>query len=259
MDHLSPAVAALLLIAGAVGAVPAAGPAGDAPGSAAAQTETAAEPPAPGEQLAAVVSVQRAEVDGEVAARAFDQRLARAETNGSRAGVVADEIDRIRQRLDELAAEQRELRAAHENGSLDRGEYRAELAQLRAEQRSLERRANRTEATARALPAAALEAKGVNATAIQQLRANAANLTGPEVAEIARSVAGNNAGAGLGPSERGPPPFAGNGTRGSPGAAGPGQGPPDDAGPPNGSDNGSAGGPPADAGNGPPNGTGPGR
>ena len=44
------------------------------------------------------------------------------------------------------------------------------------------------------LPAEALEANGVNATAIRRLSDRAANLTGPETAEIARFIAGDGVG-----------------------------------------------------------------
>jgi hypothetical protein len=161
-----------------------------------------------------------------------------ADTNDWRAGVVADEVDHLDERLAALERRAAELDRAYENGSMNRGEYQARMAQLRAEQRSLERLANATETTARDLPPQALEARGVNVTAIGQLRANAANLTGPEVAAMARSIAGPGAGRGLGPNGTGPPDFVGHRT-GGPGAAGP---PADGAGGPPG-DN-SAGGPP---------------
>lgn len=52
----------------------------------------------------------------------------------------------------------------------------------------------RTDETANTLPAEALKANGVSATAIRRLSDRAANLTGSETAEIAQSIAGDGVG-----------------------------------------------------------------
>jgi hypothetical protein len=250
MAETSAVVAAVFLAVAAVGAVPVAaltGPAG--PAQVTATDDSPAngsvnESLAPGERFAGVVGVQQADVEGEIEVRAFGQRVAAAASNRSAAGVVAGEVEELETRLAELDAEVAELRRAHENGTVSEGEYRARLAALHAKQRAVERRLNRTAAVAGGLPEAALEAKGVNVTAIRTLQSRASELTGPEVAEIARSIAGEGAGKGVG----GPPAFVENRT-GPPGDRGNGGGPPDDAGP------GGETGPPEDAGAG--NGTGP--
>lgn len=233
-------VAVVVVVAGVVGAVPAALGAGPTDGAAAAGAAngTANESVAPGARLAGVVGVERAAVRGELSERAFERRVAVAGSNASRAQVIGAEVESLQQRLDELEARETQLRAAYENGSLSTGEYRARMAQLHAEQRALQRLANRTGQAAAALPAETLAANGVNVTAIRQLRADAANLTGPEVSEIARSIAGKRAGQGLGPDDAGPPAFAGT-NGGPPEDAGPsdasnesddpGQGPPDES------------------------------
>ncbi|WP_415379314.1 hypothetical protein [Halosimplex sp. TS25] len=257
MVESSPVAAALLVVLGAVGAVPVAAltDAGVGPQQTAADgaepNETAAnESLAPGERFAGVVGVEQAEISGEVEARAFGQRVAAARSNASAAGVVAAEVDDLDERLAELDARMDELERAHENGTLSEGQYRARLAKLHAEQRALQRQINQTESVARELPAAALEAKGVNATAMATLRSQAGELSGPEVAAIARSIAGKNAGKGMGgpPDSAGPPAFVENRTD-RPGAPGNGSangqgngGPPENAGP------GNETGPPEDAG-----------
>ncbi|WP_436925548.1 hypothetical protein [Halosimplex amylolyticum] len=257
MVEASPVVAALLVVLGAVGAVPVAALTDAGVGAqqtaedGTATNETAAnESLAPGERFAGVLGVEQAEISGEVEARAFGQRVAAARSNASAAGVVAAEVDDLDERLAELDARMDELERAHENGTLSEGQYRARLAKLHAEQRVLQRQINQTESVARELPAAALEAKGVNATAIATLRSQAGELSGPEVAAIARSIAGKNAGKGMGgpPDSAGPPAFVENRTDG-PGASGNGNaggqgngGPPEDAGP------GNETGPPEDAG-----------
>ncbi|QLH76583.1 hypothetical protein HZS55_04355 [Halosimplex rubrum] len=239
MDQVSPVAAALLVVLAAVGAVPVAALSGS--GLDARQTaanETANESLAPGERFAGVVGVEQAEISGELEARAFGQRIAAARSNASTAGVVADEVSNLNERLAELDGRMAELERAHENGTLSEGQYRARLARVHAEQRALQRQVNQTEYVARELPAAALEAKGVNVSAIETLRTRASEMSGPEVAAIARSIAGKNAGSGMGgpPEQAGPPAFVQNRTSG-PGAPGNGNG--------GGQGN---GGPPADAG-----------
>lgn len=243
-ERLHAAVAVLVAL-GTVGALPAGGLAADATPAA---EQTDEETLAPGERLAGVVGVQRADIEGEMETRAFGERVAAAPTNESKAGVVDAELDRLDERLADLEAEQRAVRESYENGTIDEGEYRARMARLHAEAQAVQRQANATERAARGLPAAALEAKGVDRAAIRSLRAAAGNLTGPETAAIAREIAGPMVGQGVG--QRGPPGFVSNRT-GGPGA--PNQtGPPGDAGP--GNDSRQAGG----AGErGPPNSTGP--
>lgn len=234
-------VATLVVLASVAGAVPAAALGLGAVDEAhVAGTETGNESMAPGERLSGVVGAEKAAVQGEVEARAFGQRVAAAASNDSKARVVGESVADLQTRLEELQAEKAELQTARENGTLSTGEYRARLAQLHAEQRSLERLANGTEAVARTLPAETLRENGVNVSAIQTLRTEARNLTGPEVAEIARSISGKSAGAGLGPDAAGPPDFVTNRTDGTGPGTGPGAG--NGAGPPeNASD-----GPPSD-------------
>ncbi|MFB6298554.1 MAG: hypothetical protein ABEH56_08555 [Salinirussus sp.] len=171
---------------------------------------------APGERLTGVIGIQGAELEGEVEGRAFGLRIARAATNASKADVLADQLGDAEDRLRELRERKRSLDAARENGTIGEGEYRARVAELAARTETVERLTERTNRTASGLPADLLESKGINATAIQRLKNDAATLTGPEVAEIARSIAGR--GVGGPPGQAGPP--ADRGDR------------PDDAGPP---------------------------
>ena len=205
-------VVALAGIAGVVGAV------GTGAADGADQVAANDSGVAPGERMAGVVGAERASVESEVAVRAFDRRVAAADSSRAKARVVVGQLDDLHERLDELDAERAELERARENGTLSRGEYRARLARLYAEERALRRLANRTEHTARGLPAETLREQGVNVTAIEHLRADARNLTGPEVAAVARNVAGRSVGrpVGAGPSD--------NRTREPPDETGPGDG-----------------------------------
>jgi len=232
MAETSAVVAAVLVAVAAVGAVPVAALAGgDAPAQqtatdGVATNESANGTLAPGERFAGVVGVQQADVQGEIEARAFGQRVAAAASNRSAAGVVATEVEDLEARLAELDGAAAELERAHENGTVSGGAYRARLAGLHAKQRAVERRLDQTATVAQGLPAAALDQRGVNVTAIRTLRSQASELTGPEVAEIARGIAGEGAGRGVG----GPPAFVENRT-GRPENRGNGNGPPEDAGP----------------------------
>lgn len=164
---------------------------------------------APGARLMGVAEVQGAEVEGEVEKRSFGLQVAAANSNASKASVVAQQTQNLESRLAELRDRRAELEAALENGTISESRYRAEIAGLAARISTLRELTNATSETAKGLPAEALAERGVNATAIERLRTSAANLSGPEVAEIARSIAG--------------PP---NGTVGPPANAG--GGPPDD-------------------------------
>lgn len=230
-------------------------------GSVPAAATLAAQSPSdtePGASFAGVVGVQESEVNSEVASRSLDQRLKAAETNESKAGVVANESEQLEQRLAELEAEKERLKEAYENGSISKGQYQARLAVLSAELRAVERQANQTAEVAETLPEEALREKGANASEVRSIAQQANRTGGGEVAEAARSVAGGNVGNGLGnapnASERGPP----NGSNGdAPSDAGNGADAanqnvtdrqPTDAGPP--SDAGNDTGAPTDAGQG---------
>ncbi|WP_302082080.1 hypothetical protein [Salinibaculum rarum] len=205
MRQRSTLVLAALLVA-AVAAVPIAGMAAtsDVPAQTNETSENTSEAnaTAPGEQLAGVVGVQEAEIDGEVDERAYGIKVAKAAGNDSKADVVKSQLDDIKQRLNELAERKATLTEAREDGNISDGRYRAEMSRLAAETQTAKRLANQSETVSQGLPADLLESKGINVTAIQTLQDRANNLTGPEVAEIARGIAGPNVGGP--PADRGP-------------------------------------------------------
>ena len=145
---------------------------------------------APGERLSGVVGVQKAEVEGEVNRRAFGLQIANASTNASKASVVAGQFDNIQQRLAALEQRKANLTEARQNGSISEGKYRAQVAELSARLDAARNLANETGEESKGLPADLLEARGVNATAIQTLQQRASELGGGEVAEIAREIGG---------------------------------------------------------------------
>lgn len=197
MNRAVAVVVALVVLAGSVPAA-----------AALADTQTESEGPAPGASLAGVVGVQEAEIDNEVAERTLNQQFSAAESNASKARVVADQSQQLSERLDALEAEKERITQAHENGTMSRGEYQARLAALGAELQALEKRANRTAEAAESLPAESLRSNGANVSEVRTLAQQANRTSGDEVAEAARSIAGEDADEGLrGPSnasERGP-------------------------------------------------------
>lgn len=191
MRRPTPVLLALLLVVSTLAAVPAATMAQETDTPSVQANENATPP---GAQLAGVVSVQGAELDGEFQSRTFGIRVAQANTDDAKAAVVADQLNDSEARLDELQQRKQVLEQARENSSMSEGEYRAKAAQLHAETKNVQRLATESNATASRLPAEALEKKGVNATAITTLSQRASELSGPEVAVIAQDIAGPDVG-----------------------------------------------------------------
>ncbi|QRV13367.1 hypothetical protein JMJ58_10280 [Haloterrigena salifodinae] len=200
------ALAAILVVAAV--AVPFA--AASATSSGGAQSETDAddgtESIEPGAQFAATVGVQNAELEGNVSERAFDVRIANAESNATKAAVIAAQFNETDRRLTELEDRLEELNESREAGDLSEGRYRAEVATTVAEMRSLERRADAAETAAAGVPEPTLADHGVDVESIRRLRDRAGELGGPETAAIARSIVDSDDRSSGGPNERGNEP-----------------------------------------------------
>lgn len=206
---------------------PAANATADGTGSA---NATAATNVSPGTRLSGVLGARRAELQGEVENRSFGLQVARARRSSQTASarVVGHHVDRVETRLADLRRERDRLEAAHEAGNVSDAVYRARVTTLviRIDQtRELLDRADREVAD---IPAATRERAGVNATRIRRLRDHADELTGPEIAEMAREMAGRDRdgpdrrGGRGGPPENGAPENErGGNARGGDGHAGP--------------------------------------
>jgi hypothetical protein len=195
------ALVAVLVVAAAVVAVPMAATAALDAGVGASNGGAAGEDAAPGARLAGVVGSQGAAISGALQNRSVGVALSKAGSPGAKAGVVATAYGNLSERLDRLRERKADLMARHENGSIRGGEYRARLAHLAAEIRATERVATRTSAAAKDLPEQALAERGVSVENLTTLRRNAANMTGPEVAAVARNVTGNSSGPPFGVGE----------------------------------------------------------
>ncbi|MFB6353123.1 MAG: hypothetical protein ABEJ92_03465 [Halobacteriales archaeon] len=203
MNRIGPVLVAALAVVATVGALPVPGGASADVGSAggpAAGTADRLTPPAanrsvpPGARLAGVVGVGQAELEGAIDVRAFGLAIAGATTDAARAAILMRHVGQLEERLRELERRKQALQSARANGTISEAAYRARIAELAARAATLRSLANLTTATASRLPADVLAAEGVNATAIRSLERRAANLTGPEVAAIARSIAGPDVG-----------------------------------------------------------------
>lgn len=200
MRRLSVTFVAVLVLVGTVAAVPAAGLlANDATGASATAAQSANQSTAtdantsvaPGERLSGVVGVGKAELDGEVESRAFGLAVARADSDEARAALIAAKVNETHERVANLSERRAALRDARANGSISQGEYAARIAELAARSQNVERAANESAEAAEGLPDELLQSKGVNATEIEDLRENARELSGDEVSEIAREIAGD--------------------------------------------------------------------
>ncbi len=151
----------------------------------------------PGERLSGILGIEHAEWRGEIDYRAFEKELDRADGERGQAAALDERLTRIEERLATLEERRADLEDARTAGEISQGAYRAQLAELEAERRQAQRALNQSERVATGLPAHVLEEQGVDVEAIDRLRESAGNLTGREVAEIARDIGG--------PGERGAP------------------------------------------------------
>lgn len=165
------------------------------PGAAAATShnETANSSTAPGEQLSGIVGVQSAELDGDIDNRTYGIKVARAQTDEAKADVVGEQLSEIKQQLADHEAELKRLKAEREAGNMSEGAYRAKVATVAAKKANSERAIEQANETTSKLPESVLSERGINVDAINELRANASKLGGPETSEIARSIAGESA------------------------------------------------------------------
>ncbi|OYR45251.1 hypothetical protein, partial [Halorubrum sp. Eb13] len=174
----------------------------------------------PGERLSGVIGVQRAEIAGEVDSRAFEVALNRTENAEDRADLVEERLNRTEGRLTDIERRQRELRERRDAGELTQGEFAARMAELGARAETVKREANRSADVARDLPESVRADRGLDEERLGELRERANEASGPEVAAIARGVAGNDVGGPLAAERRGPPENAGPESDPGPGEGG---------------------------------------
>ena len=163
-----------------------------------------ADEPAPGARLAGSVATHQEEIQGEIQHRSFGLEIAAAATNESKAAVLNRTQAQLESRLTELEQEKAQLEGALENGTISESQYQVRMSALVAKTSNLERMANSSTQTADGLSNQTLVATGVNVTALQHIRTQAQNMTGPETAAMARQIAGNSVGTPMRPHQEMP-------------------------------------------------------
>jgi hypothetical protein len=150
-----------------------------------------------GASVSGFMQTSAASAEGEVDDGVFRASFANA-SNESKRALVAKRTAALEQRLERLRAQRTALLNGSDNPSV---EERAKAARLTTEISELKQAINTTDAAAAEV--------GVNATRLDRLRTEANELAGPEVAELARGLAGQ--GDRGPPEDRGPPDDRGNG------------------------------------------------
>lgn len=140
-----------------------------------------------GAEMSGFMGASAAETEGEVDDGMFNAALNRTDDPEERRALIEQRQQRLEERHDRLAEQRRGL---SESEATVRD--RAVAARVNAGAVALERSVNGTERAA--------EAAGADTGRLNELRRNARQLRGPEVADLARGIAGPPDGA-----ERGPP------------------------------------------------------
>jgi hypothetical protein len=143
-----------------------------------------------------------------------------------RTQLVTNRAGSLEQRLERLQDRNATLEQRYENGTISEQAYVAQRSQLVAEIEGLQTAINDTDAAA--------EQAGVNDASLEQLKQNASEFSGQQVASVARGIAGPPENVGPDGEGQGPPEDAGvnRSEQGPPENVGPNgseQGPPDDA------------------------------
>lgn len=136
-----------------------------------------------GASVSGFMQASAADAEGEVEDGMFDARFENA-SEERRKNLVKGRAGNLDQRLDQLREQRAEL--LNSTDGEPSVADRAKAARLAARIDALEESINSTSVAA--------ERAGVNVAVLDELRQNASNLTGPEVAELARGLAGMDRG-----------------------------------------------------------------
>lgn len=158
-------------------------------------TDVPDDNPEPGERLAGVIGVQHAEHGGDIAQRGFGIAIANATTDEAVAVVVAMRLAEVNDRINTIERQLDELEERRAADNVSPGQYQAAAATLEAERTTTERLVNQSAVAAHDVPAALRTEYGIEPEHVNELRERTHELTGPEVATIAREIAGPDAGA----------------------------------------------------------------
>jgi len=173
-DTRAPAVAALCAVALLAVVAPIAGAAA---GGTQSDATNATNDSSMGAEISAFMQSSASEADGAVEDGMFEAEY--DERPDDRATLVENRTGDLQSDLADLRERRQELRENRDE--MSQVEYRARMSRLVSDIRSLERSVNRTEPLA--------EAAGVDTTALRTTRNDASELSGQEVAELAKHMA----------------------------------------------------------------------
>jgi hypothetical protein len=141
-----------------------------------------------------IVGAQEAEVREAYDSRSFEERLAEATDDESRATTIATERERLRTRLDALEAQRAVLEEIDDGDDDDDREYRTRVTGFVAQSLILEQRLDQVEAATEPLSPPVREQFDLTDRTFGVLRDRVTALTTPEMIDIARGVAGDDVG-----------------------------------------------------------------
>jgi len=153
-----------------------------------------------GHKMSGVIAVSMTDFEGELERMEFEQEMAEADNESSQAGVVGDEVRESQEELAEIKEERSKVLEEFKAGEISQSEFATRMAVLEAEQENVVEKVDRAGSEADELPAEALESEGVDMGKVVELRENASEMSGPEVAALATSLGGADQS-----EERGPP------------------------------------------------------
>lgn len=143
------------------------------------EAETANDTTSMGAEVSTFMQASAADTDESVDARMFISAYENGDDE-TRERVVTDRTTHLEAKLTELEAEHDDL--VDRKDSMNPAAYNAQLTRLVVQLDSLERAIDDTEPRAAEV--------GVDTEALEELRSNASNLSGPEVAAVATNIAG---------------------------------------------------------------------
>jgi len=146
-----------------------------------------------GQQLATIIAVTDDEVSGDVDASSLDAALEDA-NESERAAILAERSAALRERADEIVADQREARVAYEGGEITRGEFAQRLAVLAGQARTADRGFERVADGADDVSGIELRAAGYDRTANADARERLARVTGTGASALLAQYTGESAG-----------------------------------------------------------------
>ncbi|WP_132057913.1 DUF7096 domain-containing protein [Halorussus amylolyticus] len=160
-----------------------------------------------GANISSFMQSSAAEIGGAVETGMWSASFNATANRSSQERLVERRTDKLRGDLTDLQERKEELAAEREAGEISKPAYRAQVGQLTGRINALQSAINATESRAKQA--------GMNTDEIRTLEADTRNLSGPEIAAVARNTTGVGNGppgsAGAEGNESGPPTGVGEG------------------------------------------------